>query len=118
MKNRVISGCVTVTEPPLGDLLLELRDHAARAAEHVAKAHRLELRARARLAAAPSTPFRRAACSAPITLIGLTALSVEISTNARDVVTDRRARDAQRAEHVVAHRLPRVYCSSISGTCL
>ena len=44
-----MSGCVTVTGPPRGDLLAEARHHAAGRAEHVAEAHDHELRAAARL---------------------------------------------------------------------
>jgi hypothetical protein len=63
----------------LRNLLLEFRDHAARAAQHIAKSHRLELRAsRGLLQAWHPIPSSR--LLAPITLVGLTALSVEINT--------------------------------------
>jgi hypothetical protein len=62
-----------------GDLLLELRDHAAAAAQHVAEAHGHEAGARV-LRHQVDTAISAARLLAPITLVGLTALSVLIST--------------------------------------
>ena len=62
------------------DLLAEVRHHAAGRAEHVAEAHDHELRCRCRRCSAWQTISARR-LEAPITLVGFTALSVEISTN-------------------------------------
>jgi hypothetical protein len=62
------------------DLLLEDRDGAAAAAEHVAEAHRHERLAGVRVATASSTMSSAMRFDAPITDEGLTALSVEMLT--------------------------------------
>ena len=98
-------GSVTVTGPPGVDLALEGGDHAAAAAEHVAEAHR---------AVAVAWGARRAAsCSAshfdaPMTLVGVAALSVEMHTRLVAPWRSARVDDVQRAEHVGADGLARV----------
>ncbi len=88
------------------DLLAELRDHAAGRAEHVAEAHGHEARRPRSDSAWHTSSARRLV--APMTLVGFTALSVEMSTNFLDAVPDRGLGDAPGAEHVVVHRLPGV----------
>ena len=67
--------------PAALDLAAEDRDHAARRAEHVAEAHGDEARRRRRRAAPyASTIHSQSAFDWPITVFGLTALSVETST--------------------------------------
>ena len=75
----MISGCVTVTGPPVGDLLLEQGHHAAVAAQDVAEPHRHKFRFGLRRFIICTTISHRR-LDAPMMLVGFTALSVEIST--------------------------------------
>jgi hypothetical protein len=62
-----MSGCVTVTGPPAGDLLLEDRHRAAAAPEHVAEADGDEHLDRPASRAASSTISSAMRFEAPIT---------------------------------------------------
>ena len=91
--------------PAARDLRGEQRHHRAAGPQHVAEAHRHELRA-----ADPAPPRACTTSSArrllaPMTLVGFTALSVEIITKRRAPHSPRHARRVQRAQHVGAQRL-------------
>ena len=109
MKNRVISGWVTVDGAAALDLAPEDRDHAARRAEHVAEAHGDEAgRDVVRARRNASTIHSQSAFDWPITVFGFTALSVETSTKRLDAELDGDLGDHLRRQRVVAHRLERV----------
>ena len=89
----------------LGDLLLEDAGSRCRStAEHVAEAHRDELRLDC-AARAPGRTSRRRAWSTPMIDVGFTALSVEIITNVSTPCSVGGVGDLLRAEDVVLDRL-------------
>ena len=108
MKNRVISGCVTVTGPPSRDLPAEDRDHRARGAEHVAEPHGDEPRRHVAAVAPRLDDPLASAFDWPITVFGFAALSVETSTNRLAPYSTATSASVARAERVVAHGLDRV----------
>ena len=103
-----MSGWVTVTGPPRSIWRAEDRDDAAGGAEHVAEADADERRRRVAGRRRRATIASAIAFEAPITVRGLTALSVEIRTK-RSAPGDRGGLgdDAGR-DRVVADRLERV----------
>ena len=69
------------------------------------------------LRARPRPPTRRAPCEAPITVCGLTALSVETSTNRSTPASRASSASVARRERVVADRLERVAAPSSARAC-
>ena len=97
----------------LRNLLLELRDHTARAAQHIAKPNSFELRARRRLLKRLTRHLRQALARAHY-VGGVDGFIGGNQHEMADLMTDRsaRARHSQRAKHIDVACEPSVNCSS------
>ena len=101
--------------PAAGNLLAKDRHHAAGGIEHVAEPHRDEPAAR-EPADRDCTYCSASRLQEPITLVGFTALSVEIITSAFAPCSSARSTRLRVASTMFFTASPQ--CDSMSGTCL
>ena len=111
--DRLLDGHEVALHPGMGDrhrtagfdLLLEERQHAAPAAQHVAEAHAAEAGRRVRACDDSCIRYSPTRFVAPMTELGSTALSVEMLTISSHPVASGRLGDHHRAADVVDHGL-------------